>query len=66
MEKIVDKDTLLSPSGSRTDPGKNGKEAEVFENNVFDGQPALSFLSTPCGLVAIGEGSIGLVERKGN
>jgi hypothetical protein len=31
-------------------------------NDLLDGEPVLKFLSTPYGLVAIGDGAVGLVR----
>jgi len=46
--------------------GKSLQEAEIIDNNILDGDKVLRFFSTPYGLIAIGEGTVGLVERSGN
>ena len=43
--------------------GQSLDEAQILANNILDGGKVLRFLSTPYGLVAIGEGSVGLIER---
>ena len=42
--------------------GKSWEEAEIIDNNILDGGPAHRFISTPYGLVTIGEGTIGIIE----
>jgi hypothetical protein len=44
--------------------GKPIEEAEIFDNNILNGGKVLEFLSTPYGLVAIGEGTVGLIEMQ--
>ena len=42
--------------------GKKIEEAEIIDNNILDGKPAYEFISTPYGLIAIGDGTVGLIE----
>jgi len=42
--------------------GKLFAEATILANDLLDGEPVLKFLSTPYGLVAIGDGAVGLVR----
>lgn len=44
--------------------GQSLDEAQVLPNNALEGGKVLKFLSTPYGLVAIGEGSVGLIESE--
>jgi hypothetical protein len=44
--------------------GKNLEEAQIIENNILNGGKVLEFLSTPYGLIAIGEGTVGLIETE--
>ncbi|MBN2588349.1 MAG: hypothetical protein JXA96_00685 [Sedimentisphaerales bacterium] len=44
--------------------GKGTEEAQIIDNNILDGEPVHRFVSTPYGLIAIGEGAVGLVEAK--
>ncbi|MHC4270845.1 MAG: hypothetical protein ACYST2_00870, partial [Planctomycetota bacterium] len=44
--------------------GKPIEEAEIFDNNILDGGKVFEFLSTPYGLIAIGEGTVGLIEAE--
>ena len=46
--------------------GKGFEEAEIIENNILNGDKVLRFFSTPYGLIAIGEGIVGLIETKGD
>ncbi len=46
--------------------GESFDKAEIIENNILDGGKVLRFLSTPYGLIAIGEGTVGLVETAGD
>jgi hypothetical protein len=46
--------------------GKGFRDAEIFENNILEGEKVLRFFSTPYGLIAIGEGTVGLIETKNN
>jgi hypothetical protein len=45
--------------------GKSFEEAEIIDNNILDGGPVFRFVSTPYGLIAIGEGTVGLIETEG-
>lgn len=45
--------------------GKGFEEAEVIYNNILNGGKVLRFFSTPYGLIAIGEGTVGLIETSG-
>jgi hypothetical protein len=42
---------------------KGFEEAEIIENNILNGNRVLRFFSTPYGLIAIGEGTVGLIEE---
>ena len=42
--------------------GKGIERARVFDNDILEGEQAFSFVSTPYGLVAIGGGTVGLIE----
>ncbi len=42
--------------------GKKFEEAQIIENNILDGQPVEKFVSTLYGLIAIGKGTVGLIE----
>jgi hypothetical protein len=42
--------------------GKGFEEAEIIYNNILNGGKVLRFFSTPYGLIAIGEGTVGLIE----
>jgi len=42
--------------------GKPAEEAKVLPNNILAGGRVLRFQDTPYGLIAIGEGSVGLIE----
>jgi hypothetical protein len=42
--------------------GESVEEARIIENNILDGHAVSRFVSTPYGLVAIGDGVVGLVE----
>jgi hypothetical protein len=42
--------------------GRPFAEATILANDLLDGGPVLKFLSTPYGLVAIGDGAVGLVK----
>jgi len=46
--------------------GKSLEEAEIIDNNILNGGKVLEFLSTPYGLIAIGEGTVGLIETESN
>ena len=42
--------------------GKSFEEAQIIDNDILDGKPVIKFVSTPYGLVGIGEGVVGLIE----
>ena len=44
--------------------GKSFEDAQIIDNNILDGGVVLKFVSTPYGLVGIGEGIVGLIEDK--
>ncbi|MHC4169561.1 MAG: tetratricopeptide repeat protein, partial [Planctomycetota bacterium] len=44
--------------------GESMEDARIVDNTILDGEPAHRFISTPHGLFAIGEGTIGLVETE--
>ncbi len=44
--------------------GNSFEEAQIIDNNLLDGEPVHKFVSTPYGLIAIGEGTVGLIEDK--
>ena len=44
--------------------GKGFEEAEIIDNNILNGDKVLRFFSTPYGLIAVGEGTVGLIETK--
>jgi hypothetical protein len=44
--------------------GKGFKDAQIIDNNILDGEPVKRFMSTPYGLIAIGEGTVGLIESE--
>jgi hypothetical protein len=44
--------------------GKTFEEAQIIDNNILDGKPIWKFVSTPYGLIAIGEGTVGLIETE--
>jgi hypothetical protein len=44
--------------------GKSYEEAQIIDNNILDGEPVCRFVSTPYGLIAIGEGTVGLIESQ--
>ena len=44
--------------------GKSFEEATVVDNDILEGQKVLNFFETPYGLIAVGEGSVGLIEWK--
>ena len=46
--------------------GKGFEEAEIIDNNILNGNKVLRFFSTPYGLIAVGEGTVGLIETKSN
>ena len=43
---------------------KSFEEAEIIDNNILDGEPVERFVSTPYGLVAIGNGIVGLIDTE--
>ena len=42
--------------------GRPFEETEIIPNDILDGEPVVRFISTPYGLVAIGNGTVGLIE----
>ncbi|MBA7709226.1 hypothetical protein ES703_118139 [subsurface metagenome] len=46
--------------------GKGFEEAEIIDNSILNGDKVLRFFSTPYGLIAIGEGTVGLIETRNN
>ena len=42
--------------------GGDFEDAQLIDNNILDGGSVLKFVSTPYGLVAIGEGTVGIIE----
>ena len=44
--------------------GKSFEDAQIIDNNILDGGPVLKFVSTPYGLVGIGEGTVGLIDTE--
>jgi hypothetical protein len=44
--------------------GKSFKEAQIIDNDILDGGPVSRFVSTPYGLIAIGAGTVGLIETQ--
>ena len=42
--------------------GEQPEEAVIIDNNILNGHSVSRFFSTPYGLVAIGNGTIGLIE----
>ncbi len=40
------------------------KEPQFYDNNILDGKPVERFVSTPYGLVGIGDGTVGLIETE--
>jgi hypothetical protein len=44
--------------------GEKNEDAEKINNNILDGEPAYKFVSTPYGLVGIGEGTVGIIETE--
>ncbi len=45
--------------------GKPFTEAQILQNDILEGEAVRRFVSTPYGLVAIGDGVIGLVQTEG-
>jgi len=43
--------------------GKSLEEATVMDNDILEGGKVLNFFETPYGLIAAGEGSVGLIEE---
>ncbi|MBN2591376.1 MAG: hypothetical protein JXA96_16040 [Sedimentisphaerales bacterium] len=41
--------------------GGNFENAQIIENDILNGKPVYKFISTPYGLVGIGEGIVGLI-----
>ncbi|MBN1975197.1 MAG: tetratricopeptide repeat protein [Sedimentisphaerales bacterium] len=44
--------------------GKSFEEAQIIDNNILDGELVHRFVSTPYGLIGIGEGVVGLIETE--
>jgi hypothetical protein len=44
--------------------GKKVQDAQSIDNNILDGGPVSRFVSTPYGLIAIGQGTVGLIETQ--
>ncbi|MBU0534295.1 MAG: CsgG/HfaB family protein [Candidatus Omnitrophica bacterium] len=44
---------------------KKKEEVQIIDNNILDGDPVQYFFSTPYGLIAIGNGTVGLIETEG-
>lgn len=44
--------------------GKGFEEAEIIDNDLLNGKPVEKFISTPYGLIAIGEETVGLIETE--
>jgi hypothetical protein len=44
--------------------GEPWEKAEIIDNDILDGEPVERFVSTPYGLVAIGNGIVGLIETE--
>ena len=44
--------------------GGSYEDAEIIDNNILDGGPVCRFVSTPYGLIGIGEGIVGLIETE--
>ncbi len=44
--------------------GKSFEEARFIDNNILNGVPVERFVSTPYGLIAIGEGTVGLIKTE--
>ncbi len=44
--------------------GKSFEDAQIIDNNILDGGPVERFVSTPYGLVGIGEGTVGIIETE--
>jgi hypothetical protein len=42
--------------------GKSFDEATIMDNNILEGRAVLDFFPTPYGLIAVGQGCIGLIE----
>ena len=43
---------------------EQGKNPQFYDNNILDGEPVERFVSTPYGLIGIGEGVVGLIETE--
>jgi hypothetical protein len=60
------KDTLWGRWGKnqliKIKVGQKIQDAQIIDNNILDGGPVSRFVSTPYGLIAIGEGTVGLIE----
>lgn len=44
--------------------GKGMEDAQIIDNNILNGEKVLYFFSAPYGLIAIGNGVVGLVETE--
>jgi len=44
--------------------GRDLSGAEIIENDILDGGKVIGFVSTPYGLIALGKGSVGLIETQ--
>jgi hypothetical protein len=44
--------------------GKSFEDAQIIDNNILEGGPVYKFVSTPYGLIGIGEGTVGLIETE--
>ncbi len=44
--------------------GQSADDAQIIDNNILNGEPVYRFVSTPYGLVAIGKGTVGLIETE--
>jgi hypothetical protein len=66
LDAAIHRDELWAPYGETQiiilRRGTTMKDAEFIPNDILDGKRVRHFLSTPYGLVAVGEGGVGLVE----
>jgi hypothetical protein len=46
--------------------GKSYEQAEIIDNDILGGEPVCRFVSTPYGLIVIGNGTVGLIETGNN
>jgi len=42
--------------------GQRYEDAHVIENDILDGRPVMRFFASPFGLIAVGEGDVGIVS----